>query len=209
MILSEAVGRYLSYAYAPVVAMSVPVEFRDLLARLGDRESDRNKSDREFKRQLTAVIPALRAFARNLCRDDSMADDLVQDTMLRAWAARDRFTPGTSFKAWTFTILRNSFLSQMRRKRFTGEWDERAAEFALQARPEQEGRLHVEDVSRALAKLPEAQRQALMLVGADERTYEETAEIQGVPLGTIKSRVARGRSALVRMVEGEAAEEAA
>jgi len=203
MALRELVGRYLSLAYARAAAASLPPEFRDLLDRLGAAESRRSDGDREFKKLLTGVVPALRQFARNLCRDDAMADDLVQETMLKAWAARHRFQPGTSIKAWTHTILRNVFLSQMRRRRFTGDYDEAFAEVRLSAQADQEHRLHVQDVVSALAKMPDAQRDVLLLVGAEEHTYEEAAELQGVPLGTVKSRVARGRAALARLVNGE------
>lgn len=81
-----------------------------------------------FKRDLVAVIPHLRAFARGLCGRPDFADDLVQETMVRAWNARERFRPDTSMKAWTFVILRNAFLSEVRRNRFRGDYDEVAAE---------------------------------------------------------------------------------
>ena len=91
-----------------------------------------------FKRELSAVIPHLRAFARGLCGRPDMADDLVQETMLKAWAARDRFQPGTSMRAWTFVILRNAYLTEMRRNRFRGDYDETVAERILTAPAGQE-----------------------------------------------------------------------
>ena len=202
----KSIGALLRVSFQSSAAEALPPEFESLLARLrvASAPASRAKADREFKRLMTSSIPALRAYARNLCRDEHVADDLVQDTMVKAWAARERFAEGTNFKAWTYTILRNQFLSQMRRKRFTGEYDEAVAEIVLRAPADQDRRLHVEDVERAMARLPEAQRQALLLVGAEELTYEEVAAVTDVPLGTVKSRVARGRTALAKLVEGEA-----
>jgi RNA polymerase sigma-70 factor (ECF subfamily) len=88
-----------------------------------------------FKRELTAVIPHLRAFARGLCGRPDLADDLVQETLLKAWAAQDRFEPGTSMRAWTFVILRNAYLTDMRRNRFRADYDEVVAERILVAPP--------------------------------------------------------------------------
>ena len=87
----------------------------------------------EFKRELTGVVPHLRAFARGLCGRPDMADDLVQETLMKAWAAQERFEPGTSMRAWTFVILRNAYLTDMRRNRFRGEYDENVAERILTA----------------------------------------------------------------------------
>ena len=150
----------------------------------------------DFKRELSAVIPHLRAFARGLCGRPDMADDLVQETMLKAWAARDRFQPGTSMRAWTFVILRNAYLTEMRRNRFRGDYDETVAERILTAPAGQEEPIHLADMHRALLQLPPERREALLLVGAGGFSYEEAAEICGVAVGTIKSRVARGRVAL-------------
>src|SRR3546814_15184526 len=100
-------------------------------------------SDAEFKKQLGEVIPHLRAFGRSLSGNRDVADDLVQETLLKAWAARERFQAGTNMRAWTFIILRNYYLSQMRRSRFRGEWDDLAAERLLAAPAGQEGRTSV------------------------------------------------------------------
>ncbi|MFU7527558.1 sigma-70 family RNA polymerase sigma factor [Qipengyuania sp. ASV99] len=156
------------------------------------------KSD--FKRELTAVIPHLRAFARGLCGRPDMADDLVQETMLKAWAAQDRFEPGTSMRAWTFVILRNAYLTDMRRNRFRGEYDEGVAERILTAPAEQEEPIHLSDMHRALLTLPPERREALLLVGAGGFSYEEAAEICGCAIGTIKSRVGRARATLNSML---------
>ena len=152
--------------------------------------------DDEFKDQLAQVIPHLRAFGRSLSGSRDLADDLVQETLLKAWAARKRFQAGTNMRAWTFIILRNLFLSQMRRARFKGEWDEITASKLLAAPASQDKHVELGDMQRALMHLPQPQREALILVGAGGFAYEEAAEICGCAVGTIKSRVARGRVAL-------------
>ena len=153
-------------------------------------------ADDEFKKELTNVIPHLRAFARSLSGSRDLADDLVQDTLLKAWSARKSFQAGTNIRAWTFIILRNLFLSEKRRSRFKGEWNEMTAAQILVAPADQQHHVHLADVQRGLMMLPALQREALILVGAGGLPYEEVAEICGVAVGTIKSRVARARSAL-------------
>ncbi len=157
-------------------------------------------SDPEFKDQLAAVIPHLRAFGRSLSGSRDLADDLVQETLLKAWAARKRFQAGTNMRAWTFIILRNLFLSQMRRARFKGEWDEITAAKILSAPASQDKQIELTDMQRALLHLPQPQREALILVGAGGFAYEEAAQICGCAVGTIKSRVARGRVALENLL---------
>lgn len=205
MVALITLGTALRQAFVADTSASLPQAFVDLLARLEERSTPAaadGVGDAEFKRQLTALVPALRAFGRSLSRADDLADDLAQETILKAWVARDRFIAGTNLKAWCFTILRNVYLSQMRRKRFTGEWDERVAERKLVTSADQDRRIHLEDAERALARLPRQQREALMLVGAEDLSYEEAAEVSNVPVGTVKSRVARGRQALARELHG-------
>jgi len=153
-------------------------------------------SDEDFRSELALIVPQLRAFGRTLAGDRDVADDLVQDTLLRAWSARDRFAAGTSMRAWTFIILRNLFLSQVRRSRFRGDWDEQVAERTLSAPAAQDKPIELGDVYRALQQLPETQREAIILIGAGGMSYEEASEICGAAVGTVKSRVARGRLAL-------------
>lgn len=155
----------------------------------------------DFKRELTEVIPHLRAFARGLCGRPDMADDLVQEAMLKAWAAQERFEPGTSMRAWTFVILRNAYLTDMRRNRFRGDYDEGVAERILTAPAGQEEPIHLSDMHRALLTLPPERREALLLVGAGGFSYEEAASICGCAVGTIKSRVGRARATLNAMME--------
>ncbi|HMO75234.1 MAG TPA: sigma-70 family RNA polymerase sigma factor [Sphingopyxis sp.] len=148
------------------------------------------------------MLPHLRAFGRSLCGNADLADDLVQETMLKAWKARAQYIPGpSSMKSWAFVILRNCFLSQMRRKKFTADYDEIAAERLLVAPDDQDDSLHLADVQRALMLLPVDQREALVLIGAGQLSYEEAAAICGCAVGTMKSRVSRARSALHAILE--------
>ncbi|MDX3911465.1 MAG: sigma-70 family RNA polymerase sigma factor [Sphingobium sp.] len=174
------------------------VEEGDAIAIPEERQA---LSDVDFKRELAAVIPHLRAFGRSLSGNRDLADDLVQETLLKAWAARSRFQAGTNMRAWTFIILRNHYLSQMRRSRFRGEWDDLTADRLLAAPAGQDKHIELADMQRALLQLPQPQREALILVGAGGFAYEEAAEICGVAVGTIKSRVARGRAALEQMMD--------
>lgn len=157
--------------------------------------------DREFRQELLATLPHLRAFARGLCGRPDVADDLVQETAIKAWTARARFQPGTNMRAWTFVILRNHYRSEIRRNRRQGEYDEAAAERILVEGPTQEGPLHLDDMQRALQKLPPERREALLLVGAGGFSYEEAAEICECAVGTMKSRVARGRATLAQLLD--------
>ena len=172
-------------------------------ARNSDSDELEKRSPQEqadFKRELTEVVPHLRAFARGLCGRPDMADDLVQETMLKAWAAQERFQPGTSMRAWTFVILRNAYLTDMRRNRFRGEYDEGVAERTLTEAAGQEEPIHLSDLHRALLTLPAERREALLLVGAGGFSYEEAADICGCAVGTIKSRVGRARATLSTMI---------
>lgn len=158
-------------------------------------------SDRDFKRALIEVTPHLRAFARALCGCRDRADDLAQEALMRAWAARDRYAAGTNFKAWTFTILRNHFYSEARRSRFHGEYDEVVAERVLCTGATQESALELADVIRALATIPDAYRESLVLAAAGNLSYEEIADICGIALGTVKSRICRARAMLTKIIE--------
>ncbi|WP_033074041.1 sigma-70 family RNA polymerase sigma factor [Sphingopyxis sp. MWB1] len=162
--------------------------------------SDTRLSDREFKALLAEVIPHLRAYGRSLSGNPDLADDLTQDTMVKAWASRDRFERGTSIKAWTFVILRNTFLSQMRRNKFRGDYDEAVVERTLSSPASQEDTGEMADLQRGLMELPQDQREALILVGAGGLSYEEAAEICNCALGTMKSRVSRARTALEQIM---------
>lgn len=159
-------------------------------------------SDDEFKHVLLETLPHLRAFARGLCGRPDFADDLVQEAAIKAWVARDRFTPGTSMRAWTFAILRNHYLSELRRNRRQVDYDPDAAERLLIMEADQEGPLHMSDMEAALRKLSDDRREALLLVGASGFTYEEAANICECAVGTMKSRVARARAELSKLLDG-------
>ncbi len=154
-----------------------------------------------FQDLLVEHLPHLRAYARLLSRDWALADDLVQETVLRALCNIDKFVPGTNLKAWLSTILRNQFYNELRfRSRLTSyisvphqSW--RAGE--------QEARLEMRDFERAFHALPPAQREALSLIGASGFSYDEAAKIVGCAQGTVKSRVCRARSELERRLRDE------
>ena len=165
--------------------------------------------DKDFRDLLVAIIPSLRAFARGLCGNRDLADDMVQDAMTRAWAARESFAPGSNFRAWIFMILRNHYYTTLRKNARMASWDPELAERVLVAGPTQYDRLNVEDVQAALLKLPAEQREVLLLIGANGVSYEEAADIMGCAVGTIKSRLARGRVALAALIDGPPLEDKA
>lgn len=154
-----------------------------------------------FKAELLGVLPHLRAFARGLSGRSDYADDLVQEAAIKAWTARDRYTPGTNMRAWTFAILRNHYLSELRRNRRQTDVDDEVVERMLVVDPEQEGGIHLSDMQTALQKLPPERREAVLLIGAGGFTYEEAAEICECAIGTMKSRVARARAELARLLD--------
>ena len=156
----------------------------------------------DFSKDLVAIIPHLRAFARMLCGRRSVADDLTQEALAKAWRSRDAFEPGTNLKAWVFTILRNEFYSQMRRGWREAGWDEEKGAAIAGPGNAQQSAVDLGETARAMTALPDSQREALILVGAGGFTYEEASAICGTRTGTIKSRVARARVALHDMLDG-------
>jgi RNA polymerase sigma-70 factor (ECF subfamily) len=170
-------------------------------AASGQRPAATGVTRENFKDELVATIPHLRAFARSLCHDQAQADDLAQEALAKAWKARDSFEPGTSIKAWTFMILRNQFYSEKRRSWRTAPLDAEMAENTLVANDNPSAPMELLDLRNALAKLPDDQREALILVGAGGMPYEEAARVCGVAVGTIKSRVSRARKALEVILE--------
>lgn len=153
-----------------------------------------------FHRQLAGMVPALRAFGRTLARNHDRADDLVQETLLKAWDKRDSFQAGTNLRAWLFTILRNAFYSEVRKRRREVEDVDGAMTARLAVRPAQDHVMALRDFSLALATLPADQREALVLVGAAGFSYEEAAAVCGCAVGTIKSRVSRARAHLAEVL---------
>lgn len=155
---------------------------------------------KSFKDELLATIPALRAFARSLASSADRADDLVQETLVKAWHKQDSFHVGTNLRAWLFTILRNEFYSQMRKRgREISDADGALSE-NMAIHPEQLGKIDLQDMQKALDTLPADQKEAIILIGASGMSYEEAAEICGVAVGTIKSRVSRARDRLTELL---------
>ena len=161
--------------------------------------------DAQFRADMVAAIPRLRSFARGLCGNRDLADDLAQEALVKAWAARASYRPGTNFRAWLFTILRNHFYSLSRRASRFAAWDPDLAARTLISPPDQGVNIHFGDLERGLGKLPVEQREALLLVTAQGMSYEEAAAVMGCAVGTIKSRVARSRTALMRFLDGDEA----
>ena len=153
---------------------------------------------------LLALIPNLRAFAFSLTGDSDRADDLVQDTLLKAWEHFDSFREGTLLRAWLFTIQRNTFFSECRHRRHVNEDPDGQKVNALSVHAAQDGHMDMQDFRRALDTVPPEQREALMLVAAAGFSYEEAAAIVGCAIGTIKSRVHRARWKLMEVLEMDA-----
>jgi RNA polymerase sigma-70 factor (ECF subfamily) len=152
--------------------------------------------DDAFRTELVALVPQMRAFARSLCQHRAEAEDLAQEGLAKAWASRASYTPGTNMKAWTFMILRNQFYSDKRRSWRSSELDPETAERTLIASGDPSSNLELDELRRAMALLPDDQREALILIGAGGLSYEEAAEVCGAAVGTIKSRVSRARDRL-------------
>jgi RNA polymerase sigma-70 factor (ECF subfamily) len=160
----------------------------------------------DFKADLLSAIPSLRAFAVSLAQNADRADDLVQETLVKAWDKQESFQPGTNLKAWLFTILRNEFYSQMRKRGREVQDSDGLMTARLAVHPSQHGKLDLNDFRAALEQLPEDQREAIILVGASGFSYEEAAEICNCAVGTIKSRVSRARTRLqdILQISGDA-----
>jgi RNA polymerase sigma-70 factor (ECF subfamily) len=163
--------------------------------------------DEQVRKAVLGAVPSLRAFAISLCGNIDRADDLVQETLLRAIANIDSFKPGTNMSAWLFTILRNHFRSEYRKRRREVEDSDGHYAESLKSQPDQIGQVEFREFREALAQLPPDQREALVLVGASGFSYEEAANICGCAVGTIKSRVNRARTRLAELMGVAGAEE--
>lgn len=152
------------------------------------------------REELVEHLPALRAFAISLTRNGALADDMVQDTIVKAWTNIDKFKTDTNMRAWLFTILRNTYYSSRRKaKREVPDIDGVFTE-SLAQKPAHDGHMQMTDFRKALALLKDEQREALLLVGASGFSYEEAAEMCGVAVGTIKSRTNRARAQLAELL---------
>lgn len=153
------------------------------------------------KEEMIEYLPALRAFALSLTRQASAADDLVQDTVLKAWSNFDKYQEGTNLRAWLFTILRNTYYSDRRKKSREVEDGDGILSGQLSEKPAHDGRLQLRDFRVAFDTLTDEQRESLILVGASGFSYEEAADMCGCAVGTIKSRIARGRQQLAELMD--------
>lgn len=163
--------------------------------------------DPATEQAMLAAVPDLHGFAIALCRRADRADDLVQEALLRAIDKIESFKPGTNMSAWLFTILRNNFCNEFRKRRREVSDDGEYLTATMAAQPEQDSRIRFAEFRGALAKLPDDQREALLLVGASGLSYDEAAEICRCPVGTIKSRTNRGRIRLAELMSIDTAED--
>lgn len=171
------------------------------VAPAGERPAMTKAEERQFHTDLVAVIPSLRAYARSLCYNRDLADDLTQEALAKGWAARSSYMPGSNFRGWIFRILRNHYFSTTKvAKRFV-TLDAEVIERILVTPSAQEAGLNLEDLQRGLATLPAEQREALLLMESGLRC-EDIADIMSTPVGTVKSRISRGRAALRLYMDG-------
>ena len=163
----------------------------------------------EPRDELAKLLPELRVFAISLTRNRATADDMMQDTALKAWTNMDKFEVGTNMRAWLFSILRNTYFSSRRKlKREVADVDNAYSD-SLSVKPEHDGKLQMRDFKAAFDQLADEHREALLIVGASGFSYEDAAAICGVAPGTMKSRVNRARARLkdlLQLNEGEVLE---
>ena len=176
----------------------------DASSRKGARaDVTKKRADGAFERELVALMPYLQNYSRMLCRRGSISEDVAQDALAKAWRARDRFEPGTNLRAWLFTILRHEIYSHKRREWRHAPWDEDAGERVPAPSDEQDWAMDLSDCMRALGQLPAGQRDAVLLVGAAGFSYENASDLLGSPVGTLKSRLTRGRDNLSKLLANE------
>ncbi|WP_449410348.1 sigma-70 family RNA polymerase sigma factor [Methylobacterium komagatae] len=193
----QQLGFQLQAAYQALVPLDPPDHFLGLIANLDVvLTAKADACSAAFRDGLMAAVPALQTYAQSLVGNASRADDLVQEALLKAWANQDRFVPGTKLKAWLFTILRNQFYSECRRARREVEDIDGVIAGQIATPAPQEHGSDLQVVLSRMAQLPAAQREALLLVGAQGMTYEAAAEVLGCQTGTVKSRVSRARAYL-------------
>lgn len=164
-------------------------------------QPNRDKRLHKIQQLMVEQIPSLRRYARALFGNRSQADDLVQDTLERAWAKRDRWRMGTNLRAWLFTIMHHLFINQIRRERLLVSYDESMETVA--ATHEETDMVEMRELRNAIASLPDDYREVLLLVAVEQLRYEEVAEILKIPIGTVMSRLSRARKQLRRIMTGE------
>jgi RNA polymerase sigma-70 factor, ECF subfamily len=199
--IRKHLGSTLRGIYSDLIGSDLPQDLVKLTERLESAiRARRNPPDEGFVQELLECAPQLRAFAISLTHDVNRAEDLVQGTLLKACDRRNRFEPGTCLRAWLFTILKNDFHSEHRKR--SREVEDPAGSYAarLISPPDQMSGLELQDLSEALSKLAPWQRQVLLLVGAEGMSYEDIAARQHVSVGTVKSRVNRARHHLADLL---------
>jgi RNA polymerase sigma-70 factor (ECF subfamily) len=198
IVLGDAVRKHLGHAlrgfYYDLIACDLPQDLVKLIERWESAiRAHEDPHDELFVKELLQSIRHLRAFAISLTHDVDRAEDLVQGTLLKACDRRNRFEPGTCLQAWLFTILKNDFHTEHRKRRREVEDVEGSYAAREISMPDQISRLELQDLSKALSQLPVWQREVLLLVGVEGMSYEQIAARQHVTVGTIKSRVNRAR----------------
>jgi RNA polymerase sigma-70 factor (ECF subfamily) len=194
-------GRHLRAWYGDPARDKLPPKLAQLLDRVAQVIRARTELiDQTFIADVIANVTSLRAFAISLTRDALQAEDLVQETVLRAISKQEQFMAGTNLQAWLFTILRNQFFSDHRKSLREVEDGDGSYAATMICMPDQEDRIMIHDLETALHKLPDGQREALLLVGVDGLSYEEAAQVLGCAVGTVKSRVNRARRCLAEMM---------
>jgi RNA polymerase sigma-70 factor (ECF subfamily) len=157
----------------------------------------------EFEKRLLNILPHLRAYAKSLTHHSDRADDLVQDAIVRLIKAEDQYDPGTNFKAWATACLRNRFIDLYRHERFVRNAKRGVDEFECAVAPVQDKVVFCDEIAREFESLPLIHREILTLIGINEISYEDAAKILNIPIGTVRSRLARARSVLQNAIEGQ------
>ena len=200
----DHLGKHLRDFYHKLIGDSLPPDLASLVQRLERALQDRDEPPNPaFMAGLLEAVPRLRAFALSLIYNMDRAEDLVQETILKAWDKRARFEPGTNLHAWLFTILRNQLYTEHRKR--VREVEDIDGNYAagLAVLPEQNERLEMQDISVALDKLRPDQREAILLISVHGMSYEDAAALLGIASGTVKSRVNRGRTRLAELLDIE------
>jgi RNA polymerase sigma-70 factor, ECF subfamily len=198
----EHLGKHLRDFYHELIGDSLPADLASLVRRLERALQDHDEPPNPaFRAGLIEAVPRLRSFAISLIRNTDRADDLVQETLLRAWHKRANFQAGTNLQAWLFTILRNHLYSEHRKRVREVEDSDGSHAASLITLPEQFERMEMQDIAGALDKLRPDQREALLLISVQGMSYEDAAAVIGIASGTVKSRVNRGRTRLAELLD--------
>jgi len=194
-------GQHLHASYGNPAEEKLPSMPAQLLNRRAHvAQADPKPIDAAFVDSILTSVPSLYSFAISLSRSIDQAEDLVQETVLRAISKQEMFEPGTNLRAWLFAILRNLFYSACRRTKHEVEDVDGSYAATMISIPDHEDRIMLRHLAAALAKLPEGQREAIMLVGAEGMSYEAAAQVLGCAVGTIQSRVNRARNRLAELM---------